>query len=266
MPTKPRITLWFEGLMVFFAREGEDHCTLGVLHDVADHTFSIEIWKTDDLGGRTLFLRLGTNELDRHLSLIVLDSIGSVRFSRGPQFNRDDNDEADDIRWALDLENDLYQEQVNVTRGGFRAFMRITAGSTYFSSRVSVDEVAQADRLPGGGTGASRQIGRVATAIGGYVYLNQRARPATFRSGAFEKSLRFGRGENYEIRVSHGSGFDPLSTGNDAEVYEDVVPSAVSGRKLRLGMFGDRADPGELGAGDPHAVCLIPRLPLAREP
>jgi hypothetical protein len=258
--------------MVLFATEEQNHCTLGVLREVLKHSFIIEIWKTDDKGGRQLFRRLSGTEIEEPLSLDVDRegeppfSIGPVRFSKGPDFNRDDlNTEPDDFRWALDLEANLYEEPVNVTASGFRCKMRINSGATYFASRLSVDQIAKAERLSGGGLGDSHRIGRVATAIGGHIFVTQQATEAIFRCGVVADPLPFQRGVNYEIRVCHGSGLDPLSRDNDAENYERVVPSSMSGRMLRLLLHPTDVEV-EVGAGDPHAVCLTSRLGLEHEP
>ncbi len=259
MPIKPRITLWFEGMMVLFISDRGSHCTLGVLNQIPNHTFLIEIWETHDFGDRRLKRSLPESEIKKTVSLTVPAAVQGTTLYQGPSFDRDiTSDDPDDFRWVLDLQADVYKEEVKVDKEKFRSLLKVDCG-TYFASRVSSDEIYKMELS--GNTHDPSLVGKVATAIGGYIYLaaTENPRPAIFRNGNEDLSLAFDRGVNYEIRVSHSRRVHNHLE-HDAQNYETPVPSSRSGNR-RVRLFQPDVKANEKHT-DPHAECLSPRLPL----
>ena len=200
---QPFIKLTFRGMLLLFLSEGGEFCDVRFLANPPDgHKLQIDVTESNDTGAPQIITQLVQPDLKDRLELTVDNpSRPGVHLFRPGEFDREkDIGDPNDFRWMVDY-SELYRgvvDKIEFNPALLTPVLRINNG-TFFTETKSVNQL----HMKSGPGGQTRAIGKVATAMGAYIYMDIPGSTFTFTNGD-ETVLMRGLlpGVTYGINVS----------------------------------------------------------------
>jgi hypothetical protein len=234
----PPIRAFFNGLLVMKIDDYKNVCEVGVHNRDAAHYLSIVVVEKRS-GAPDVNLWRHQGALPDNLWIDVLNTNRRVE----PKFEGDvldrnprDDNQRQDIRWAVDLSGKNFHKQVlDIDYAGLRHGICLTHGKFYTAMRTQRSIVSSVRRVDGGEP--PLELYRVATVIGAEMRLDQSNSYAILQ---FEKGdkplleLKPQRGVSYEIYVENSPLLVSEQPEGDFKKYYQVINGIPSVRRFNL--------------------------------
>lgn len=183
----PDIVLLFRGMLAMSIKEGGPYCDVGIIREAIGHDLVAVVAKVTKTDQVILWPYDPTEQLAAKFSLTVDSPDKKIRLFKPktkPKWNRKlDQGDGHDFRWLLDLEGrEAYGEQIDVDPEGLRSIFRINDG-LFFTVFKSKDELRRIRKRK------SKELGRVALAVGAFIYLDSPGSKAVFKHGETELTI-----------------------------------------------------------------------------
>lgn len=231
LPKEPLtgIKIFFDGLLDFCVRDGDEFCQVGILKDVPGHELRFDVKEITDRDEHILEC-IEPSQAEGSMSLTVhgVSQKGVRLYTPTPGFHRDEaQDDPNDFRWLLDLEGpECYNRPLKINPEGFRSILTINNG-LFFTRDLSEDEISLVtDENPEGDF-----LGKVALVVGAYIYFDRPDARAVLTNGNESCELLGRPGTTYEIFIGLNRPFGTHVHENDFVFHYGAVGVDIPVRK-----------------------------------
>lgn len=223
-----KVTITFEGLMVFHQNTGSNIWEVGILEGAMDHEFTVSRVPTEGSEDPYFWSQqdIRTFKTDRIWTISVVGQTGNKiepKENGHPDRFHDDAKYADDFSWIINIEKDFHKMKLARKSNHLYPIIQLNCNGTLRTYCKTDSMVCQQ-----GDAGTLNSFGFVAETIALDVELNKGEKVVMKTSGGAEVfSISYKAGASYRERIQNVPKDESMMMGDHFYFYYDLVFSGV---------------------------------------